>query len=179
MTQLQQKYNKEIVPALQEKFGYKNKLAVPKIEKVILNVGISNNKRDDKYLELVKNTLTRISGQKPVETLARKAIAGFKIREGNVVGMKVVLRGDRMYDFIDKLISISLPRVRDFRGIALKSVDRAGNLNIGIKEHVAFAEIDSSEVESIHGLEVTINTSAENREQGTELFRLIGIPFKK
>ena len=177
--QLKERYNKEIVPALQKKFGYKNSMAVPKMEKVVLNVGISTNKRDDKFLDLVENTLSRISGQKPVKTLAKKAIAGFKTRQGNVVGMKVTLRGKYMYDFMEKLIAITLPRVRDFRGIKLSAVDKSGNLNIGFKEHIAFAEIDSSEVEMVHGLEVNVTSTAKNKDEGIELFKLIGIPFQK
>ena len=177
--QLKERYNKEIIPALQEKFGYKNSMAVPKMEKVVLNVGISTNKRDDKFLDLVENTLSRISGQKPVKTLAKKAIAGFKTRQGNVVGMKVTLRGKYMYDFMEKLIAITLPRVRDFRGIKLSAVDKSGNLNIGFKEHIAFAEIDSSEVEMVHGLEVNVTSTAKNKDEGIELFKLIGIPFQK
>jgi len=179
MNRLKEKYNKEIVPAMQEKFGYKNKMAVPKMGKVTINVGISNAKRDDNYLELVANTLTRISGQKPVFTKARKAIAGFKVREGNVVGCKVALRGSRMYDFIDKMISIAFPRVRDFRGISLKSVDKKGNLSVGFKEHLIFGEINPDEIESIHGLEVVITASTKNQEEGIELFTLLGFPFKK
>jgi len=164
---------------MQEEFGYKNKLAVPKITKATINVGISAGRRDDKYIQLVENTLKRISGQKPIFTKARKAISAFKIREGNVVGAKVTLRGEMMYDFIEKLIAITFPRVRDFRGINKKSVDRAGNLNVGFKEHVAFPEIDASEIELLHGLEVNIKTTAKDREQGYRLFELLGVPFKK
>jgi len=179
MTRLQQKYNKEIIPVLQEEFGYRNKLAVPRLEKVTVNVGISSNKRDDKYLELVKNTLIRITGQAPIFTKARKAISAFKTRQGNIVGAKVTLRGERMYDFVDKLINISLPRVRDFRGVKTGTVDAQGNLNLGFREHIAFAEIDTSEVEMLHGLEVSLTTTAKNFKEGLELFKLLGIPFKK
>jgi large subunit ribosomal protein L5 len=179
MNRIKQKYIKEIIPAMQEEFGYKNKMAVPSIEKITINVGISSGRRDDKFLETVERTLTRISGQKPIFNKAKKAISAFKIREGNIVGARVTLRGEKMYDFLDKLISISLPRVRDFRGISKKAVDRSGNLNIGFKEHIAFVEIDASEVESIHGLEVCITTNAKNYKQGFKLFELFGIPFKK
>ena len=175
----EQKYNKEIIPVLQEEFGYRNKLAVPRLEKVTVNVGISSNKRDDKYLELVKNTLIRITGQAPIFTKARKAISAFKTRQGNIVGAKVTLRGERMYDFVDKLINISLPRVRDFRGVKTGTVDAQGNLNLGFREHIAFAEIDTSEVEMLHGLEVSLTTTAKNFKEGLELFKLLGIPFKK
>ncbi len=173
------KINKEIIPALQEKFGLKNKYQVPKLQKVTINVGISAGRRDDSYMENIKNNLQRMSGQKPVFTLAKKAISSFKIRQGNVVGAKVTLRGRRMYDFVDKLIHVTLPRVRDFRGIDPKTVDKQGNLNIGFKEHIAFAEIDPSEVDQIHGLEVNLKTDTENREQALEFFSLLGIPFKK
>lgn len=179
MNSLKEKYIKQVVPALQAKFGFKNKMAVPRLEKITLNVGISAGRRDDKFLELVSKTLGRISGQKPVFTKARQAISAFKIREGNIVGAKVVLRKERMYSFMSKLINITLPRVRDFRGIKIKAVDKQGNLNIGFKEHIAFAEIDSSEVETLHGLEVNITTTAKNHEEGLELFKLLGIPFQK
>ncbi|MFH1610824.1 MAG: 50S ribosomal protein L5 [Patescibacteria group bacterium] len=179
MNNFKEKIQKEVIPAMQEKFGYKNKLAVPKIEKVTLNVGISANKKDDKFLELVENTLTRITGQKPVFTKARMSVSSFKIREGNVVGAKVTLRKQRMNDFVEKLINITLPRVRDFRGLFLKSIDRSGNLTIGFKENLAFAEINPDEVEKVHGLEIVITTSAKNKEEGTELLKLLGFPFKK
>jgi large subunit ribosomal protein L5 len=179
MNRLRQKYNKEVVPAMKEKFGYRNNLAVPKIEKVTLNVGISATKRDEKFTALVEKTLTRISGQKPVFTKAKKSIASFKVREGQVVGAKVTLRRERMYDFLDKLINVALPRVRDFRGLSLKSVDKNGNLTIGFKEHLVFGEISMDEVEMIHGLEIIITTNAKNREKGMELLKLIGIPFQK
>ncbi|MBU4360773.1 50S ribosomal protein L5 [Candidatus Parcubacteria bacterium] len=179
MSKLKEKYNKKIIPQIKEEFGYKNNLTVPKLEKVTLNVGISSTKRDDKYLELIEKTLTRITGQKPIFTKAKKAISAFKTREGNIVGAKVTLRNNRMYDFVDKLINVSLPRVRDFRGISPKAVDKQGNLNIGFKEHIAFAEIDMSEVEQIHGLEIAITTTAKKYEQGLKLLKLLGFPFQK
>src|SRR4030043_273085 len=163
---LKEQYIKKITPSMKEKFGYKNSLAVPRLDKVTINVGISAAKRDDKYLELVTRTLSRITGQKPVFTLAHQAISAFKIREGNIVGAKVTLRGTRMYDFVDKLINVTLPRVRDFRGINPKSIDKSGNLNLGFKEHIAFAEIDPSEVEMLHGLEVAVTTTAKSYEKG-------------
>jgi len=178
MQRLKQKYQKEIIPLMKEKFGYKNNLAVPKLSKATINVGISANKRDDKYLALVENTLTRISGQKPVFTLAKKAISSFKTRQGNIVGAKVTLRGVRLYDFVDKLINITLPRVRDFRGLKPKLVDKNGNLNIGFKEYIAFTEIDSSEIESTHGLEVALTTTAKTHQEGLELLKLFGFPFQ-
>ena len=179
MNNFKEKIQKEVIPAMQEKFGYKNRLAVPKIEKVTLNVGISANKRDDKFLELVENTLTRVTGQKPVFTKAKMSVSAFKIREGNVVGAKVTLRKQRMNDFVEKLINITLPRVRDFRGLSLKSIDRSGNLTIGFKENLAFAEINPDEVEKVHGLEIVITTTTKNKEEGMELLKLTGFPFKK
>lgn len=178
-SRLYQKYLKEIVPALQEKFGFKNKLAVPKVVKVSVNVGINARISDSGYLESVEKDLARITGQKPVRTKAKKAISAFKIRENMAVGVKVTLRGRRMYDFLDKLINVSIPRIRDFRGLALKSVDAQGNLTIGFSEHNVFAEIRSDEVERIHGLEVTVTTNAGSRDAGLELLRLLGFPFQK
>lgn len=179
MNRLKEKYQKEVIPSLKEKFGLKNNMAVPRLSRVTINVGISAARRDDKYQEVIERTLTRISGQKPVLTTAKKAISAFKIREGNVVGAKVVLRGNRMYDFVDKLVSVTFPRVKDFRGISPKSVDADGNLTVGFKEHLVFGEIDPDEVETIHGLEVTVSTTAGSREHGLELFTALGFPFKK
>ncbi len=175
----QEKYNKEVVPKLKEKFGYKNNFEIPRLQKAILNVGIGSSVRDASYLELVEKTLKTITGQKPVQNKARKSIAGFKIREGMVVGMSVTLRGKKMNDFVNKLINITLPRVRDFRGISLKSVDKNGNLNIGFKEYIVFPEIKIDDVERIHGLQAVIVTTAKTKEEGTELFKLLGVPFKK
>ena len=173
-----EKYNKEIVPALKEEFSYKNLSEVPKMQKVTLNVGISSARRDAKFLDVVESVLTRISGQKPVKCRAKKSVSNFKLREGMVVGMMVTLRGKRMYDFIEKLINITFPRVRDFRGITVKHIDKQGNLNIGFKEYAPFAEIGVEEVENMHGLEVSISTNATSRKEGEKLFRLIGFPFK-
>jgi len=176
---LKEKYNKEAVKAMREKYGYANDLAVPKILKVTLNVGIGRFKDDPKAAEVVESTLARISGQKPALTIAKKSISAFKLREGMKVGLKVTLRGQRMWDFLSKLVGISLPRVRDFRGLEVTNVDRQGNLNLGFKEHIMFPEIRSDEVEKIHGLEVAITTTADNYEKGLELFKLLGFPFKK
>ena len=175
---LKEKYIKQVIPALKEKFGYKNDLAVPKLEKVIVNVGIGHSLKDPKFKETVENTLKRITGQKPVERKAKKAISGFKIRKDQIVGMMVTLRGRRMYDFVDKLINIALPRTRDFRGLNPKSLDRKGNFTIGLREHLAFPEIKADEVEKIHGLEVVIATTAKDDERGLELLKLLGFPFK-
>ncbi len=176
---LQEKYKKNIIPELKKIFGYKNDLQVPKVVKVSINVGLGSRFKDSKFLEVVEDVLTRISGQKPVPRRARKSISNFKIREGNIIGMSVTLRGKRMYDFLTKLLNITLPRVRDFQGIKPESVDKQGNLSIGFKEYLPFPEIRSDEVEVIHGLQVTIDTTAKTRDEGFELFRLMGFPFKK
>lgn len=176
---LQEKYKKEILPKLKEKFGYKNSLEAPKLLKVVVNVGVGRNAKDKAYVENAEKSLTRITGQKAMLTKAKKAISAFKIRQGMVIGVAVTLRGRRMYDFIDKLVNISFPRVRDFRGINESQVDRTGNLTIGFKEHLAFPEIKVDEIESTHGLEISISTTAKTREEGLELFRLMGFPFKK
>jgi large subunit ribosomal protein L5 len=179
MNRLKEKYNKQIISELQKKFNYKNKLAVPSIEKVVLNVGIPASKSDQKFQDLVGATLTRISGQKPVFTKAKKSISSFKVREGMIIGASVILRRDRMYNFLDKLISLSLPNVRDFRGLTKKSIDQKGNLTIGFKEYLAFPEINPDEVENTHGLEVCITTTAESKEEGFVLFSLLGFPFRE
>ena len=176
---LQTKYKKEILLKLKEKFGYKNSLQVPKLDKVVVNVGVGKHSKEKAYIDNVVNTLTRVTGQKPILTKAKKAISAFKTRQGMVVGVAVILRGKRMYDFTDKLINISFPRVRDFRGISDKQVDRTGNLTVGFKEHLAFPEIKADEVDSIHGLEICLATTAKTKEEGLELFRLMGFPFKK
>lgn len=175
---LRETYEKKIVPALMERFGYKNRMAVPKLTLVSVNVGMSTNLlKDPKIPETVEATLTRITGQKPVKTLAKKSIASFKIREGQAIGMKVTLRGDRMWHFLEKLIHVTLPRVRDFRGISPKLVDKQGNLSLGFKEYIAFPEIRSDEIERLHGVQVTVSTTAKTREEGLELFRKLGFPF--
>lgn len=176
---LQELYKKKIISAMKEKFGYKNDLAVPKLDKAVVNVGIGKFSKDKAYINNVINSLNRITGQKPVLTKAKKSISAFKVREGSIIGAMVTLRGKRMYDFIEKLINISFPRVRDFRGISEKSVDRQGNLSVGFREHLAFPEIKADEVDKIHGLEVCISTTAKTREEGLELLKLMGFPFKK
>jgi len=177
---LKTKYQKEVIPGMKAKFGYQNVLAVPKILKTTLNAGISRaiSEKDSRYAEVVKDTLIKISGQKPVEITAKKSIAGFKIREGLLVGMKVTLHGQRMYDFLDKFINVVLPRARDFRGLSPDLVDQRGNLSIGIREHLVFPEIKTEDVQKIHGLQITITTNTKNKERGLELFKLLGFPFK-
>lgn len=179
MNRLRQRFTKEIIPAMKEKFGYKNNLQVPQVTRITLNSGIGQALTDEKHRDAVVNTLTRISGQKPVLTKAKVSIAAFKVREGMTVGVSVSMRGERMYTFLDKLINVALPRVRDFRGIDKKSVDATGNISIGFKEHIVFPEISSDEIERIHGLEVNITTSAKTREEGLSLLTHLGMPFKK
>lgn len=175
---LREQYDKKIVPALMERFGYKNRMAVPKLKLVSVNVGMSTNLlKDPKIPETVEMTLTRITGQKPVKTLAKKSIASFKVRQGQNIGMKVTLRGARMWHFLEKLIHVTLPRIRDFRGISTKLVDKQGNLSIGFKEYISFPEIRPDEVEKLHGVQVTVSTSAKTREEGLELFKRLGFPF--
>jgi len=179
MNRLKEKYQKLILPALKEKFGYTNNLAVPKIVKVVINVGTGHGLKDAKHNDVVETTLKRITGQKPVKTVSKKSISNFKIREGQVVGMMVTLRGKRLYDFLDKMVTVALPRVRDFRGLDSKNVDKDGNLNLGFKEHISFPEIKMDEIEKIHGLQVTIVTTAKNRDEGLALFEMLGFPFQK
>lgn len=172
-------YKKEVVTLMKEKFGYKSDLAVPRIKKVVVNSGIGKALKDEKIQETISRDLAVITGQKPVPTLAKGAISGFKIREGMVVGLKVTLRGKRMYEFLDRLVGSAIPRIRDFRGLPEKSIDKGGNLNIGIKEHIIFPEIANEDIRFIFGFEVTVVTNAKNREEAAELFRLLGFPIKK
>lgn len=176
---LQEKYKKEVIPKMIERFEYKNKLAVPKIEKTIVNVGIGSILGDEKARETISKDLALITGQKPIPCLAKKAIAGFKTRKGMVLGLKVTLRGKRMFDFLSRLINITLPRTRDFQGLPSKSIDQGGNLSIGIKEHIIFPEFSQEEIKKVFGLEITIVTNAKKREEALELFKLFGFPIKE
>jgi large subunit ribosomal protein L5 len=176
---LKEKYKKEILPALKKELGLKNDYLAPKVEKVVLNVGFGKHTKEKEYATNVAKTLTKITGQKPVLTKAKKAISAFKIREGMIIGAMVTLRGDRMYDFLERLVNITFPRVRDFRGISENIIDRDGNLTVGFKEHLPFPEIKQEDIDNIHGLEITIVTSTQNRAAALELFRLLGFPFKK
>ncbi len=179
MKRLKELYTTKVIKAMQEEQGYRNTMEVPRLEKVSINCGTGQALKDDKFLDTVANTLERISGQKPVFTKARKSIAAFKIREGMTVGVRVTLRSSRMYDFVEKLVNIALPRVRDFQGLDPKSVDQNGNISIGFKEHIVFPEIRSDEVEHIHGLEVTVTTTAKTHEEGLKFLSMLGFPFKK
>ena len=179
MNNLQVKYQKELVPQLKEKFDLKNLMTVPRLKKVVINVGMGRFSKEKDYIENVEKALSAISGQKPVLTKAKKSISGFKLREGMIVGAMVTLRKKRMYDFVEKLVDVTFPRVRDFRGINQTSVDGSGNLTVGIKEHTAFAEIGLDDTDNIFGLEITLVTNCKNREEGLELFKQLGFPFKK
>ncbi len=176
---LREKYYQEVIAALKKDFGFTNNLAAPKVVKVTLNVGIGRSKDDPKVAETAESTVKRITGQAPIYTKSKKSISAFKVREGMKVGLKVTLRGRRMWDFLEKLVAITLPRVRDFRGIDLKNIDQNGNLNLGFKEHIVFPEIRSDEVEKIHGLEIAITVKSNNREESLALFKYLGFPFKK
>ncbi len=178
MNRLQEQYNKEFAPALVEKFGYKNVMEVPRVQKINLNVGIGKFIKDAKFVESIKRDLTAIAGQAPVETKARKSVAGFKIREDQVVGMAVTLRGERMYAFLDKLINVALPRVKDFRGVKAEGFDGQGNYHLGLKEHIVFPEISAEALEHIFGLQVSIITTAKEDEPARELLRMMKFPFK-
>ncbi len=177
MNRLKDRYNKEIRKELQNKLGLKNVLAVPSVKKVVVNAGVGKTLKDPKFLESIIEDLRKITGQQPVKTMSRKSISGFKIRENQVVGVTVTLRGERMYDFIDKLISIALPRVRDFRGLNLDAFDGRGNYNIGIKEQTVFPEISEEGLEHSFGFQITITTDAGNDQKGRELLKNLGFPF--
>lgn len=178
-SRLKEKYNNEIVPALREKFKYENIMQVPKLNKVVINMGVGAAKENPKLLESAVNEMTLIAGQKPVVTHAKKSIANFKLREGMKVGCKVTLRGDRMYDFLDKLMNIALPRVRDFRGVSDTSFDGRGNYALGIKEQLIFPEIEYDQIDAIKGLDIIIVTTAQTDEEAKEFLTLLGMPFKK
>lgn len=178
MNSIYKKYKEEIIPKMKKEFDLGNDLEVPRIKKVVVNVGIGKFLKDTNQVTDITKTLEIITGQKPLMTEARKSIAGFKIREGLVVGIKVTLRGKRMWSFLEKLIGATLPRVRDFHGIKPSGVDNDGNLNIGIKEHLIFPEILPEQVKNIFGLEVTVVTNAKNKEKGMALFKMLGFPME-
>lgn len=179
MKHLKDRYKEEIVPAMIEKFNYSSVMEVPKVEKVVLNMGVGDAVQNSKVLDDAIEELSLISGQKPVVTRAKKSIAGFKLREGMPIGAKVTLRGERMYDFLDKLIHVSLPRVRDFRGVSKKSFDGRGNYTLGIKEQLIFPEIDYDKVNKVRGLDIVIVTTAKTDEEARELLTYMGMPFQK
>ncbi len=176
-TRLKEKYKAEVVPALQQKFGYKNPMQVPKLEKIVINMGLGDCKDNAKALENAVEELTQIAGQKPLVTKAKKSIANFKLREGMNVGAKVTLRGERMEEFFDKLVSVALPRVRDFRGVSAKAFDGRGNYALGVREQLIFPEINYDKVEQIRGMEMIFVTTAHTDEEAKELLGLLGMPF--
>lgn len=178
MARLNEIYKKEIVPKLMEKFRYRNTMQVPRVEKVVINMGLGEAIDNIKILDSAAEELALISGQKPVVTKARKSISNFKLREGAPIGVKVTLRRDRMYYFLDKLMSVALPRVRDFKGVSPKGFDGRGNYTLGIKEQIIFPEINYDKIDKIKGMNVTICTSARTDEEGLELLRLLGMPFR-
>lgn len=174
---LKEHYIQVIRPQLMKELGIANIMAAPKVTKVTVSVGLSQAIKDPKIMELIEQTLLRITGQKPVKTKAKKSIASFKIREGQIVGIMVTLRGERMWDFLTRFTQFTFPRIRDFRGISDSTVDAQGNMSIGFKEHLAFPEIRTDEVERVHGLQVTITSTAGNRKNGLALFKALGFPF--
>jgi len=176
---LQEEYQKKIIPKLRKRLGRENDYAVPRLEKVVVSVGAGKAQENPSFIEYASKSLARITGQKPVITLARKSISGFEIRKGSEVGLKVTLRGKRMYDFVQRLVQVTLPRVRDLRGLLGKGFDGKGNYTIGIKEHTAFPEIDPDEVTETFGLEVTVVTAARNDEEGRMLLEFLGFPLRK
>ena len=177
MTRLQEKYQKEVVPAMIEKFGYKNIMEVPKLEKIVINMGVGEAKENQKVLESAVNDLTLIAGQKPILTRAKKSVANFKIRENMALGCKVTLRKTQMFEFADKLMSIALPRVRDFRGVSSKAFDGRGNYSLGIKEQLIFPEIEYDKIDKVRGMDIIFVTSANTDEDARELLRFLGMPF--
>ncbi|MEZ0117987.1 UNVERIFIED_ORG: large subunit ribosomal protein L5 [Heyndrickxia coagulans] len=179
MNRLKEKYEKEVIPALTSKFQYTSVMQVPKVEKIVINMGVGDAVQNAKMLDNAVEELTLISGQKPVVTRAKKSIAGFRLREGMPIGAKVTLRGERMYEFLDKLISVSLPRVRDFHGVSKKSFDGRGNYTLGIKEQLIFPEIDYDKVSKVRGMDIVIVTTANTDEESRELLGLLGMPFQK
>ncbi|UOQ49444.1 50S ribosomal protein L5 [Gracilibacillus caseinilyticus] len=179
MNALKQKYNDEIVSSLVEKFNYNSVMEVPKIEKIVLNMGVGDAVQNSKALDAAVEELTQITGQKPVVTKAKKSIAGFRLREGMPIGAKVTLRGERMFDFLQKLIDVSLPRVRDFRGISKKAFDGRGNYTLGVKEQLIFPEINYDQVNKVRGMDVVIVTTANSDEEAAELLTQLGMPFQK
>ncbi len=179
MNRLKEKYLNEVVPSLMKKFNYKSVMEVPKVEKIVVNMGVGDAVQNPKALDDAVNELTLISGQKPVITRAKKSIAGFRLREGMPIGCKVTLRGDRMYDFLDKLVSVSLPRVRDFRGVSKNAFDGRGNYTLGIKEQLIFPEIDYDLVNKVRGMDIVIVTTAKTDEESRELLSQLGMPFQK
>ena len=178
LTRIHERYRNDAVPALMKRFGYKNRMAVPKVEKVVVNIGLGEASQNVKLLDVAAQELGLITGQKPIITRAKKSIANFKIRKGMPIGCCVTLRGEQMYEFLDRLCNIVLPRVRDFKGLPLNSFDGRGNYTLGLKDQLVFPEIDYTRVDKIKGMNVTITTSARSDEEGRELLKLLGVPLR-
>lgn len=178
MSRLKEKYREDLVKAMMQKFGYKNIMQVPKLEKVVVNVGVGEAIQNSKTLDAAVSDVATVTGQRPVITKAKKSIAAFKLRQGMKIGCKVTLRGDRMYDFVDKLFSVALPRVRDFRGVSPKSFDGRGNYSMGIREQLIFPEIDYDKIDKVRGMDIIFVTTARTDEEARELLRLLGMPFR-
>jgi large subunit ribosomal protein L5 len=178
MTRLQDHYKEKVIPALMEKFGYKSVMEAPRIEKITLNMGVGEAVGDKKNMEHAVNDMVLIAGQKPIVTKARRSVAGFKIREGWPIGCKVTLRRERMFEFLDRLINIAIPRVRDFRGVSAKSFDGRGNYSMGVKEQIIFPEVEYDKVDSLRGMDITITTTARTDEEGRALLDGFNFPFK-
>lgn len=179
MPRLKDKYKQEVMPAMMKKFGYQNVMQIPRLEKVVINMGVGEAIQNPKALDAAIGDLVRISGQKPVITKAKKSIAGFKLRTGMSIGCKVTLRGNRMYEFMDKLINATLPRVRDFRGLPHKSFDGRGNYTLGLREQLIFPEIEYDKIDKVRGMDIVVVTSAQTDEEGREMLRLMGMPFRE
>src|SRR4051794_25880987 len=176
---LKENYTKNVIPALSKEFGYKNLMAVPKVEKISINIGLGEATQNAKLMDGAVNELQQIAGQRPVITKAKKSIAAFKLREGMAIGTMVTLRGDRMYEFLDRLMNVALPRVRDFRGVSTKSFDGRGNYTLGIKDQLIFPEIDYNKVEKVKGMNISITTTAKSDAEGLALLKQMGMPFRQ
>jgi len=179
MNRMQERYQQEVVPALQNAFNYRNIMEVPRIQKVVVNIGLGEAMGNSKALEAAITDMTTITGQKPIQTKARKSISNFKLREGVVIGVKVTLRGDRMWAFIDRLVNVALPRVRDFRGISPDAFDGRGNYTLGLRDQLIFPEIEYDKIDKLRGMEITIVTTAKNDEHSRAMLRFMGMPFRK
>ena len=178
MEKLREQYEKEVIPALMKKFEYKSVMQVPRLDKIVINIGLGDTKENPKSLENAMNDLTQITGQRPMITKAKKSIAAFKLREGANVGCKVTLRKDKMYDFANKLFNVALPRVRDFRGVSANSFDGRGNYSMGLKEQLVFPEIEYDKIDKLRGMDIIFVTTAETDDEAKELLKLLGMPFK-
>ena len=179
MNRMQERYQQEVVPALQKAFSYRNFMEVPRIQKVVVNIGLGEAMGNSKALEAAITDMTTITGQKPIQTKARKSIANFKLREGVIIGVKVTLRGDRMWAFLDRLLNVALPRVRDFRGVSPEAFDGRGNYTLGLRDQLIFPEIEYDKIDKLRGMEITIVTTAKNDEHSRAMLKFLGMPFRK